>query len=207
MRSLINLILLLCCFGLSAQQVLDKNISVLIDKYAVDLVLKCEIIVEINVDGMKIPNKTIFVDFEEGKRPKVKGKGLSLLPKKGMLNQFRELFSTPMQAIFLGKKDDNFVYKLVSLDNNSKWVTADITFDDTTFQIYETVINTRRQGSFKAVHTYQESKYPTKSVITFEVKKFKMPLKFIGRKEELSSFPKKDENVLGEIILTYTYLD
>ncbi len=207
MRPLINLILFLFCFCLSAQQVLDESISALIDKYSVEPILKCEIVVEINVEGMKIPNKTIFVDFEEGKRPKVKGKGISLLPKKGMLNQFKELFSTPMQAIFLGKKDDNFVYKLVSLDDKSKWVTADITFDVTTFQIYETTINTRKQGSFKAVHTYKDSKYPSKSIITFEVKKFKMPLKFIGRKEEISSFPEKNENVLGQIILTYTYLD
>ncbi len=207
MKNIVNIILFFFCISLSAQQLVDGNISVLIEKYSADPILKCKINVEINVEGMQIPNKTIFVDFEEGKKPKVKSKGLALIPKKGMINQFKELFTTPMQAILMGKKESNYMYKLVSLDDNSKWVTADIVFDDITFQIYESVINTRKQGAFKAIHTYNGSKYPSKSVITFDIKKFKMPLKFIGRTEKLDDFPEKNKNVLGEIILIYTYLD
>lgn len=207
MRSIVKIILFFFCLSLTAQQLVDENMSALIEKYTDDPVLKCEINVEINVEGMKIPNKTIYVDFVEGEKPKVKSKGLALIPKKGMINQFKELFTTPMQAILMGEKGTNLIYKLVSLDDKSKWVTADIVFDDTNFQIYESVINTRKQGSFKAIHSYEGSKYPSKSVITFDIKKFKMPLKFIGRTEKIDSYPEKDENVLGEIILMYTYLD
>ena len=207
MRILIVLLFSFSFLNLFAQQIVDENIKTLIKKYSVEPILKCEIIVEIHVEGMQIPNKTIIVDFEEGKKPKVKGKGLTLLPKKGMINQFKELFSTPMQAIFLGKRGTNFIYKLVSLDDKSKWVTADIIFNDTTFQIYESVINTRKQGSFKAIHSYQNSKYPSKSIITFDVKKFKIPLRFIGRNDKVVNFPENEENVMGEIILNYTYLD
>ena len=206
MKKLLFLLLFFSCLCFNAQQIVDEDIQKLIDKYSVEPVLKCEIVVEINVEGMKIPNKIIYVDFVEGKKPKVKGKGLALIPKKGMINQFKELFTTPLQAIFLNKKENNYTYKLVSLDEKSKWVTADIIFDESTSQIYESIIHTRKQGSFKAVHTYQDSKYPIKSIITFDVKKFKMPLKFIGRSNKVSDFPDRNENVLGEIILLYTYL-
>lgn len=207
MRNLVYFVFSMCCFSLNAQQHVDENIKALIEKYSVDPILKCQISVEINVEGMQIPNKTILVDFEEGEKPKITGKGLTLLPKKGMINQFKELFETPMQAIFMGNEDHNLSYKLVSLDNKSKWVTADVIFDENTFQIYESVINTRGQGSFKAIHTYEHYKYPSKSVITFDVKKFKIPLRFIGRNDKVSRLPENDENVLGEIILNYTYLD
>ncbi len=208
MKLMLNILIFFCYFSAFSQQIVDDNIRVLIEKYSEEIKLKCEIKIAINVEGMIIPDKIITVDFVEGERPKVKGKGLALLPKKGMINQFNELFSTPLQSIVMGEKDSKYLYKLVSLDDKSNWVTADIIFDKSTFQIYESIINTRKQGAFKAVHTYSnKSKYPSKSVITFDVKKFKIPLRFIGRNQQVDNFPDKNKNVLGTIILTYTYLD
>lgn len=207
MRKVAFFIGVLSSVGLSAQQIHDDNINKLIEKYSSEIVVKSEINVQIDVEGMKIPNKTILVDFEEGKKPKVTGKGLALLPKKGMINQFNELFTTNMQAISMGEKDAGLFYKLVSLDEKSNWVTADIVFDEDNFQIYESVINTRKQGSLKAMHSYVDSKYPSKSIITFEVRKFKIPLRFIGRQDRSNEFPEKDEKVVGTITLLYTYID
>lgn len=207
MIKVLSFIFFLCCTSISAQQLLDESINRLIEKYSKETVLKCEINVKIDVEGMKIPNKKILVEFEEGEKPKVKGEGLALLPKKGMINQFSELFRTPMQAILMSEKENTLIYKLVSLDDKSNWVTADIMFDKQDLQILESVINTRKQGSLTALHSYEDSKYPSKSIITFEVRKFKIPLRFIGRQNKLNDFPDKNDIVLGKVTLLYTYFN
>ena len=134
MINLLKILFLFSFYGLFAQQEFDENISTLIDEYNRDPEFKCEINVDIDLEGMQIPKKTITVDFTKGEKPIVQGKGIALLPKKGMINQFKELFSTSMQPILMGVEGNNFTYKLVSLDEKSKWVTADITFDKTNLQ-------------------------------------------------------------------------
>ena len=185
----------------------DEYIKALVDQYADKPELKCEILVQVDVDGMHIPDKKITVTFEKDKNPKVKGEGLALLPKKGSIDQFSKLLSSPFQAIFLSDSDENLQYKLVSLDSKNDWITADITFDKKSFLIYESVVNTQKHGSFQALHSYDNEIYPSKSIITFDIKKFKIPLKFIGRERSISKYPKNDENVHGKITLWYTYLD
>jgi len=207
MKKVIYIVLLFTSFGLLAQnQFADENINALIEKYSSDLAIKCDIDINIDVEGMVIPDKQIYVEFEEGKKPIVKGKGLALLPKKGIVGQFNELFTTLLQPIFLSKKGNYLVYKLVSLEQNSDWITADIVFDESSLLIYEATINTRKQGTFHSEHFYNDNIFPSKSIITFNIKKFNIPLKFVGRSDNTSKHQKKDKEVLGKITLMYTYL-
>jgi len=206
MKYLALMIVFLINFQIGAQPQHDETISALIKKYTSKLDLACEIFVQADVEGMHIPDKTILVEFKENGKPKVTGKGLALLPKKGMINQFRELLLSPMQAIYLSKRNDNLVYKLVSLDPNSDWITADIVFDESSLLIYESTITTRKYGAFNTSNVYENSMYPSKSVITFNVKKFKVPLKFIGRTLNAADQPELGEEVIGKITLNYTYL-
>ena len=124
----------------------------------------------------------------------------------GMINQFKELLSSPMQAIYLSKRQNNLVYKLVSLDPNSDWITADIVFNENSLLIYESTITTKKFGAFHTANVYNDKMYPSQSVITFNIKKFKVPLKFIGRTIDASDQPESNEEVLGKITLSYTYL-
>ena len=188
------------------QQLIDENIANLIATYTNESQIKCEITVDVQVEGMQVPTKTILVDFEEGKTPKIKGKGLALLPKKGMVNQFQELLNSPFQAIPMGEQNGSLLYKLVSLDEKSQWVTADVVFDKENYRIYEAAINSRKHGFFKAVHSYKDSKYPSESIIRFNVKKFKLPLRFIGGQRKLVDVPDIDEETEGKILLQYKYL-
>lgn len=202
-------IFLLFPFGMVfSQNQHDENIQALMEQYAANSnsPLQCEILVQVDVEGMYIPDKTVTVDFSNDKKPIIKGEGLALLPKKGTINQFKEMLSSPLQAIFLSKIDNKFLYKLVSLDENSDWITADIQFDANSNLIYETSINTRKYGAFHTLNSYDNNIYPSKSIITFDVKKFKLPLKFIGRKQTANSAASEDENVLGKITLLYKYI-
>jgi hypothetical protein len=207
MRNLLYIVCILRVVGLFAQNQHDDNINALVEQYIQNPELKCEITIQIDVEGMRIPDKKLIVDFRKDKKPKVKSEGLALLPKKGTIDQFSKLLSSPFQAIYISKTEKNLVYKLVSLDPKSDWITADITFDEKTYLIYRSVVNTRKFGSFQSDHSYKEKIYPFRSIITFEVKKFKIPLKFIGREQGVtSSIPDKEKNVQGKITLIYKYL-
>jgi hypothetical protein len=111
-----------------------------------------------------------------------------------------------MQAIFLTEKGDYLVYKLVSLDPSSDWITADIMFDPQALLIYESVVNTRKHGTFTTLNQYGSGAYPTRTEVSFEVRKFSLPLKFIGGEQNAESRPEKDLDRKGTVILEYTYL-
>jgi len=44
------------------------------------------------------------------------------------------------------------------------------------------------------------------STVTFDIKKFKLPLKLIGSEQSARAYPEKEEPVKGKITLNYTYL-
>jgi hypothetical protein len=207
MKAVFYILCIFNIFKLFAQDIHDEKINALVEQYTKKPELKSEILVHIDIEGMHIPDKKIYVDFRKDKKPKVKGEGLALLPKKGTVDQFNKLLSSSFQAIYLSKNGNNLEYKLVSLDPKSDWITADIIFDENTYLIYTSNISTRKFGSFETEHSYNGNIYPSRSIITFDIKKFKIPLRFIGREQEItSSIPQKDKNVQGKITLTYTYL-
>lgn len=206
MRPLYTILTLLSFLNLVSQNMNDQYILQLKEKYDTDMDLKCEISIRIDVEGLTIPEKQVYVEFSKDKKTVVKGKGLSLLPKRGTVEQFSNLFTTPMQAIFLSKKGSNRVYKLVSLDPSSDWITADIVFDPDENLIYESVVNTRNHGTFSMLNQYAGENYPSRTEVTFEVRKFKLPLKFIGGEQTAETMTQMKEDVRGKVILKYTYL-
>ena len=184
----------------------DEDILRLKSKYDVDIDLKCEIRVRINVEGMVIPDKELYVEFSKDGKTRVQGKGLSLLPKRGTVEQFKTLLTTRMQAIYLSKRGEYKVYKLVSLDPSADWITADIVFDPEALLIYESVVNTRKHGTFTTVNQYDSGDYPSRTEVNFEVKKFNLPLKFIGSEQSEESSNDTGDEVNGTVILEVNHL-
>lgn len=206
MKALLGIVLFMISGLMPAQSVDDEYILGLKSKYNVDIDLKCEIRVSINVEGMVIPDKEVYVEFSKDGKTRVQGKGLSLLPKRGTVEQFKTLLTTPMQAIFLSKRGENLVYKLVSLDPSADWITADIVLDPEALLIYESIVNTRKHGTFTTVNQYDSGDYPSRTEVSFEVKKFNLPLKFIGSEQSKESSKDANEEVNGTVILEYNYL-
>ena len=206
MKTLLAILLFTIPGFIVGQTMNDEHILRLKSKYDVDIDLKCEIRVRINVEGLVIPEKEVYVEFSKDGKTRVQGKGLSLLPKRGTVEQFKILLTTPMQAIFLSKRGSYRVYKLVSLDPSADWITADIVLDPEALLIYESVVNTRKHGTFTTVNQYDSGDYPSRTEVSFEVKKFNLPLKFIGSEQSRESSKGTDQEINGIVILEYNYL-
>lgn len=200
-----GLLVLVCFFSfVNAQE--DEHIEGLKNHYLSTLNVSCDVEIIVDVEGITIPNKKVQLRFVNDELI-LKGEGISLLPKKGILNQFHELLSSPFQPIFLSKRGNNRVYKLVSLDDKTDWITADLEFDEDSYEIKEAMITTRKFGSFKVNNSYAGTKFPSQTIISFNMKKFKLPLKFIGRMDSSLSEVNSNEITEGKVYLNYTYLD
>lgn len=184
-------------------QTSDPFIDTLIQKQQENKYLECQVLVEVDVRGIDIPNKQIYVKIEEGGKPKIKSKGLLVFPKKGLFGQMDELFQKDFQAIFMGENQDSLKYKFVSLDEQSDWITADVLFTKTDYQIHRMKVNTRENGEFKIQHKYQPNGIPESSAISFNVSNSKLPLKFLGRKSKEQGFDASEISE-GKVNLIYT---
>jgi len=202
MKYLIIIISLL--FSSSAfAQANDEELKALLENQTIYETLKCKVDVCVNVPGVDIPDKEIFIQLRKGKAPKIEAKGLLILPKKGLIGQFNDLINSKYQAIQLYNQADTLMYKLVSLDKKSDWITADIYFTRKELRIYKMEISTRKHGDFEIYHSYQADGAPKHTRIVFEISESKIPLKFLGRSHKTKSDEGPQEGI-GEIDLKYS---
>jgi hypothetical protein len=174
----------------------------LAERYHIENGFKTVVTIHINVPGIIAPPKTVSIFLENGKKPKIKGEGLVLLPKKGFIAQFSEILEIPVHWIFLEREGEYDYYKLVSLEPKSDWVTADVKLFASEPRIEEINITTRKAGEFYITHHYLQMNYPVKSEINFETDRLNIPLKFMG-KSDFSSVKDSTGKVSGKIILEF----
>lgn len=188
------------CFAQDGQALLDSLLTLQQQFKGV----QCSVKVHVDVPGINMPDKNIFVKYEKDKKPVIKSKGLLMLPRKGLYGQMQDLLNTPYQAILLEDDSDTLKYKIVSLDNESDWVTADIYLHKPTMHVHYLDITTREYGSFQIRHYYGQSNFPMKSIVSFESLPAKLPLKFLGRKTKEEMKLSGGDKIKGKIVLNYS---
>jgi hypothetical protein len=168
--------------------------------------VSCKINIHIEVPGLKMPDKAIELHVEKGKEPKIKSKGMIILPKRGILGQYREFLDSNCQVIIISEITDTVTYKLVSLEKKTDWVTVDLAVTKKDARVHEMVIATRKNGEFKVSHQYTPgiSVFPEATVISFESMPVKFPLKFMGQQSSELSLLNSDEPVNGKVWLRYS---
>lgn len=164
-----------------------------------------ETIVNISIDvpGLTVPQKDLSIKCEKGKKIQIKGKGILLIPKKGLTNQFSDLLSIPAHWIFLSENGLFVNYKLVSMDPKSDWVTADIKILKEQNRIDEINLITKDSGEYLIKHSYTSGNFPSATEISFWTKRLNIPLKFMG-KSSLKNVKDKDGKIKGKILLKYS---
>lgn len=190
--------LLLAKLSLAQPPVLDA----LKERYALPNGFAATVTVSLDVPGITAPDKTIEIQSKNGKGLKVKGEGLILLPKKGLIRQFNDLLNGQVHWIETGANPNYFEYKLVSLDNKSDWVTADVQINKADPRIDQVVLTTRDAGIFTLDHSYSGERYPAETEVAFETSKFSVPLKFLGKTDRESGLD-STELVTGKIVIHF----
>lgn len=168
--------------------------------------ISCKINIQVHLPGLNMPDKEVSLFMSKTEETRIEGDGLMLIPKRGLLGQYQTIIETPCQAIALKETEDTLVYKLVSLDQVSDWVTVDFTISTHDTLVHQLDLVTRDNGVFNVIHTYGEKSFniPTQSVIRFEALPMKLPLRFIAQNDETDQIFNGDEPIDGEVVLTYS---
>lgn len=159
--------------------------------------------ISIDVPGLTVPPKDLSIKYEKGKKVQIKGKGILLIPKKGLTNQFSELLSIQAHWIFLSENGGFVNYKLVSMNPKSDWVTADIKILKEQSRIDEINLITKDSGEYLIKHSYTSGNYPSTTEISFWTSRLNIPLKFLG-KSSLNKVKDKDGKIKGKIFLKFS---
>ncbi len=168
--------------------------------------ISCKINVTLDVPGLSMPEKEVDLRLEKGKKPEIKSKGITLLPKHGIIGQYREFLELDCQAIPIRENGDTVVFKVVSLDKRTDWTTVDLTLTRPEGNIHSMLISTRKNGEYLVRHYYgsEDEFLPQRTEISFEAMPLKLPLKFLGKQEGMEILPDNDGPVTGKIILQYS---
>ncbi|MEJ2596364.1 MAG: hypothetical protein P8100_14845, partial [bacterium] len=143
--------------------------------------ISCIIDIELDVPGFDMPEKVVALTLEKGKKPKIESKGITFLPRHGIIGQYRDFLQMESQAIPISESGDTIVYKLVSLDKRSDWVTVDITITQSEAKVHSMLIATRKNGEYLVRHIYgpDHEFFPEQTEVSFEAVPMKLPLKFM----------------------------
>jgi hypothetical protein len=168
--------------------------------------ISCKIAIEVDVPGLNIPEKSVELNLEKGKEPKIKSKGLIILPKRGIIGQYSEFLDLACQAIPMSENGDTILYKVVSLDKKTDWVTVDVSVTQSDAKVHSMLISTRKAGEYLVRHFYgaEQTVFPEKTVISFEAMPLKLPLKFMGQQDNMDPQLDQDGPVTGKVILRYS---
>ena len=168
--------------------------------------LTCTLEIKLDVPGLNMPDKEVYLELEKGQKPQIKSKGLILIPKKGLIGQYRDILNLPSQTIIMESNGDTTVYKLVSLDNKTDWITVDFKVTETDARVHSLIVSTRKNGVYEITHSYEKRQtvFPLNSIIEFEAMPVKLPLKFIGKSLGSRQLTKDDGPISGKVYLHYS---
>lgn len=168
--------------------------------------LSCNINIRLDVPGLSMPDKDVELMLEKGKKPKIKGEGITVLPRHGIIGQYKDFLDADCQAIPLSENGDTIIYKLVSLDKKTDWITVDFELTQSNAKIHSMLVSTRKNGEYMVRHFYasESELFPNRTVISFEAMPIKLPLKFMGKQEGMESLNDQNDSLTGKIELRYT---
>ncbi|MDR6844641.1 hypothetical protein [Flavobacterium granuli] len=201
MRYILFIVIVFCnSFFAKAQTELMEKLKA---RYDIKNGYETMVNISIDVPGLTVSPKDLSIKYEKGKKVQIKGKGILLIPKKGLTNQFSELLSSQAHWIFLSDNGGFVNYKLVSMDSKSDWVTADLKILKEQSRIDEIDLITKDSGEYLIKHSYSSGNFPSTTEISFWTSKLNIPLKFLG-KTSLNKAKDKDGKIKGKIFLKFS---
>lgn len=166
---------------------------------------------ELDVDFIRMPTKYAAMAYHPPKEAKFDSEDFIVVPKRGLDFTYEDLFKYEYSSLYVGEEMVNdqkvHVVKIIPLENKSKVVLATLFIDQKTDQILRSEINTRSHGTYLIDMKFDQVKYnlPSEMVITFEMEKFNLPLKYLGKNVDVDKKKMKSEGPkTGRMILSFS---
>jgi hypothetical protein len=167
-----------------------------------------EVAIAVDVDFLRVPVKKAEVFYQQPDTWHFKAKGFVLLPKKSVKFSVAAYLDGPVSAFYvtsaLMDQTQVEVVKILPLAADSELLLATLWIDRTTAVLRHVEAHTRSAGSYQVHFVYATAPFdlPVQTVITFEISRMQLPLKYLGR---LKVNPQKlGDKAQGTVTLTFT---
>jgi hypothetical protein len=198
-----------CLSGQQADpyQIIDSARAVLESVYD----YRADIEVEVEVDFINMPVKHATVYYKKPDKIKFKSDEFIMLPKRGLGDRVTQILDEPFTAIYLGEEyiseEPCHVVRIVPMGKNPKVILATWWIDRGAHRLARSTTNTKDQGSFTIDFKYENDTFPLPSemIFSFEIEKFSLPLKFIGKTQGMEFDKRKMEEVNeGKVFIRFS---
>ena len=167
-----------------------------------------EVAIAVDVDFLRVPVKKAEVFYQQPDTWHFKAKGFLLLPKKSVKFSVAAYLEGPVSAFYvtsaLMDQTQVDVVKILPLAADSELLLATLWIDRTTAVLRHVEAHTRSAGTYQVHFVYATAPFdlPVQTVITFEISRMQLPLKYLGR---LKVNPQKlGDKAQGTVTLTFT---
>jgi hypothetical protein len=167
-----------------------------------------EVAIAVDVDFLRVPVKRAEVFYQQPDTWHFKAKGFLLLPKKSVKFAAAAYLEGPVSAFYVTSaimdQTQVDVVKVLPLAADSELVLATLWIDRTTAVLRHVEAHTRSAGTYQVHFVYATAPFdlPVQTVITFEISRMQLPLKYLGR---LKVDPQKlGDKAQGTVTLTFT---
>ena len=167
-----------------------------------------EVAIAVDVDFLRVPVKKAEVFYQQPDTWHFKAKGFLLLPKKSVQFAVAAYLEGPVSAFYVTSTvmDQALVdvVKVLPLAAGSELVLATLWIDRSMAVVRHVEAHTRSVGTYQVHFVYANAPFdlPVHTVITCEVSRLQVPLKYIGR---LKVNPQKlGDKAQGTVTLTFT---
>jgi hypothetical protein len=167
-----------------------------------------EVAIAVDVDFLRVPVKRAEVFYQQPDTWHFKAKGFLLLPKKSVKFAVAAYLEEPVSAVYvtsaLMDQTQVDVVKVLPLAADSELVLATLWIDRSTAVLRHVEAHTRSAGTYQVHFGYATAPFdlPVQTVITFEISRLQLPLKYLGR---LKVNPQKlGDKAQGTVTLTFT---
>ena len=167
-----------------------------------------EVATAVDVDFLRVPVKKAEVFYQQPDTWHFKAKGFLMLPKKSVKFAVAAYLEGPVSALYvtsaLMDQTQVDVVKVLPLAADSELVLATLWIDRSTAVVRHVEAHTRSAGTYQVHFIYANAPFdlPVQTVITFEISRMQLPLKYLGR---LKIDPQKlGDKAQGTVTLTFT---
>jgi outer membrane lipoprotein-sorting protein len=172
---------------------------------------KAEVTIKVDVDFVKIPDKQGTVYFMQPDNLKVRTKGFSLLPKRGMNITPQKLLGNEYTALWVRTEDLNGipveVIKVIPVSTDGDVIISTLWVDPRLSVIRQLEATTRNEGTFMIELEFGRSfdghTLPKQVKVDFDLRKNEIPLGLTGDFEGERSRDPKPKNSRGSVTITY----